>query len=551
MESYREYALKHGISRRSFLTGTAAVAAGLGALGLAGCGSSDGTDGSDGTTYGTSSDGAATLSFLVKPETITDDQIAETKDYDVVVIGGGASGVPASLSAREAGASVAVLQKQNQIVAQGNSGSGIDLANSDPAGVQALVAKLIKDNNNRADRKLIELWAENSGEAVTWVIEKALEGGATVIEQGNVQQVAILDVNGYKMSYNTSFFGPKPYTAGDGMQALGKTAEAAGVEFFFETPGVQLVLDEAGAVTGVIGQKVDGSYVKFNAAKGVILACGDYQNNLEMCNYFIPDLAGYGRKQSNKTGDGHIMGYWAGAVIEPLNHTKMLHDFDAGPASMCDMPFMAVDQTGSRFINETVEMSLISNYLRDVPDEDKGYYSQIFDANYMTQAAGWPGKLMDPEALKNWMPEEDVERKGVFKDFIATFKADTLEELAGKLGVDPATFVASVERYNELVAKGSDEDYGKPAKFLHPIDTAPFYGIHRHLRISACCSGLVVDENSQCLNADGAPIKGLFAIGNDAGGFYGGVDYPLTVFGLSLGRCYTFGYVTGKYVAGL
>lgn len=551
MDSYREYALKNGISRRSFLTGTAAVAAGLGALGLAGCGSSDNDDGADGTTYGTSSDGAATLSFLVKPEPIADDQIAEIKDYDVVVVGGGASGVPASLSAREAGASVAVLQKQNQIVSQGNSGSGVDLANSDPAGVQALVAKLIKDNNNRADRKLVEVWAQKSGEAVTWVIEKSLDSGASVIEQGNLQQVGVLDVNGYKMSYNTSFFGPKPYTTGDGMQALGKTAEAAGVEFFFETPGVQLVVDEAGTVTGVIGQKADGSYVKFNAAKGVILACGDYQNNLEMCNYFIPDLTGFGRKQSNKTGDGHMMGYWAGAVIEPLNHTKMLHDFDAGPASMCDMPFMAVDQTGSRFSNETVEMSLISNYLRNVPDEDKGFYSQIFDANYMTQAAGWPGKLMDPEALRTWMPEEDVERKGVFADFIGTFKADTLEELAAKLEIDPATFVASVERYNELVAKGSDEDFGKPVKFLHPIDTAPFYGIHRHLRISATCSGLVVDENSQCLNADGAPIKGLFAIGNDAGGFYGGIDYPLSVFGLSLGRCYTFGYVTGKYVAEL
>ncbi len=551
MDGYREYALKHGISRRSFLTGTAAVAAGLGALGLTGCGSSGDGDGAGGATYGTSSDGTATLSFLVKPEPIADKDIAETKDYDVVVIGAGAAGVPAALSAREAGASVAVLQKQDVIVSQGNSGSGVDLENSDPAGVKALVARLIKDNASRADRKLVEIWAHRSGEAVKWVIEKALEGGAQVIDQGNVQQVAILDVNGYKMNYVTSFFGPKPYTTGDGMQALGKTAEAAGVEFFFETPGVQLVQDESGKVTGVIGKKADGSYIKFNAAKGVILACGDYQNNEEMCNYFIPDLKGFGRKQANKTGDGHMMGYWAGAVIEPLNHTKMLHDFDAGPASMCDMPFLAVDENGKRFVNETVEMSLMSNYLRDVPDEKKGYYSQIFDANYMTQAADWPGKLMDPEAIKTWMPEEDVERNGVFESFIGTYRADTLEELAAKLGIDATALKQTVTRYNELVAKGSDEDFGKPAKFLKPVDTAPFYGIHRHVRISACCSGLVVDENSQCLNADGAPIPGLFAIGNDAGGFYGGVDYPLTVFGLSLGRCYTFGYVVGKYVAGL
>ncbi|MGV8083385.1 MAG: FAD-dependent oxidoreductase [Coriobacteriia bacterium] len=547
MDRYTKYALEHGISRRSFITGTAAAAAGITALGVVGC-SAKGGEAAE-AAYGKSSDGAATLSFLKKPEEIAKDKIKETKEFDVVVVGAGASGIPAALSALETGAEVAVLQKQNMAVSQGNSGSGIDLANSDPAGVEALISKLIKDNDHRANRKLLDIWAKNSGEAVKWVIEKAAEGGAQVIDQGNLQQVAILKVNGYEMNYVTSFFGPKPYTTGDGMKALATTAEKEGVEFFYDTPGVQLVVDESGAVTGVIGQTGEDSYIQFNAKKGVILAAGDYQNNQAMRDYFLPTIKNFQGKQSNKTGDGHIMGYWAGAVIEPLNHTKMLHDFDAGPASMCDMPFLAVDQNGDRFANETVEMSVLNCYLGQ--KENTGWYSQIFDANYMTQAQGWPGKLVDPEALKVYMPEEDVERKGVFKDFVNTYKADTLEELAEKIEVDPQKLTAAVKRYNELVASGKDLDFGKPAQFLKPIDTPPFYGIHRHLRISAVCSGLVVDENSQCLNADGKPIKGLFAIGNDAGGFYGGVDYPLSVYGLSLGRCYTFGYVTGKYVAGL
>jgi fumarate reductase flavoprotein subunit len=79
----------------------------------------------------------------------------------------------------------------------------------------------------------------------------------------------------------------------------------------------------------------------------------------------------------------------------------------------------------------------------------------------------------------------------------------------------------------------------------------PFYAINRHLRISAVCSGVDVNANCQCLTPQGDLIKGLFAVGNCSGGFYGGVDYPLTVYGLSLGRCYTQGYVTGKYVAKL
>lgn len=269
-----------------------------------------------------------------------------------------------------------------------------------------------------------------------------------------------------------------------------------------------------------------------------------------MSAYYLPDLANFTRKQMNKTGDGHKMIIWAGGAMEPINHTKMLHDFDAGPASMCDMPFLAVKNNGTRFVNEVVEMSLLNNYLRSA--EDQGWYSQVFDANYMEQAADWPGKLYSPEELALYMPEEDAERDGVFKDLIRTFKADTLEELAEKLEItDTAAFVATVERYNELARAGADEDFGKPSQYLKPIDTPPYYGIHRWLRVSALCSGVQVDENHQCLNAEGSPIAGLYAIGNCSGEFYGGVDYPMTIPGLSLGRCYTEGYLVGRAVGAL
>jgi len=551
LDQYTKDTLEKGISRRKFLVGSAAATAAVGVLGINGCAPRSATErnGGDDLAFGKSSDGAATLSFLPRPKMIPESEIKATYAFDVVVVGAGASGVPAALSAAENGATVAVLQKQDIVVSQGNSGTGIDLARSEPAGIEALVAKLIKDNCHRCNPKLIRLWAYHSGEAVTWVIDRAKQGGAQVIDQGNLQQAAILNVNGYAMSYITSFFGPKPYTAGDGMRALARTAARAGVDFFFSTPAVQLIQDASGHVTGVIGKREDGAYMRFMANKGVILATGDYQNNREMCDYFIPDARHFGRKQMNRTGDGFIMGYWAGGVIEPIGHTKMLHDFDAGPASMCDMPFLAVDQTGKRFVNETVEMSVLNNYLRQA--ENTGQYSQIFDSNYMTQAAHWPGKLVPPEGLRNYMPDEPGPHHGVFETFINTHKADTLEELAVKIKVDPATFVATVKRYNEIVASGKDSDFGKPADLLHPIDTPPFYGIHRTVRLSTICSGLLVDENHQCLDAGGKPIDGLYAIGNLGGGFYGGVDYPLTVFGLSLGRCYTFGYLAGRRVAKL
>ncbi|MBN2589730.1 MAG: FAD-binding protein [Sedimentisphaerales bacterium] len=553
MDSYTNYSLKHGISRRKFLSITSASAAGIGAIGLTGCKpksrAEEIADNEKNLAFGKSYDGGAILSFLPKPQPVQESEIVATKNFDVIIVGAGASGVPAALSAKENGATVAVLQKENIVVSQGNAGAGIDLSKSDPAGIEALVARLIKDNAHRCNPKLLRQWAYNSGEAIPWIIDRAKKGGAQVTNQGNAPQLHITDVNGYTINFHTSSFGPKPYTNGDGMRAMAKVAQKAGVEFFFSTPAVQLIQNSSGEALGVIGKSQDGTYTKFMANKGVILATGDYQNNKAMCDYFVPDTINFGRKQLNRTGDGFILGYWAGAVIEPVGHTKMLHDFDAGPATMCDMPFLAVDQSGKRFVNENAEMSVLNNYLRQ--EENTGQYSQIFDSNYMTQAKDWPGVLVSPEDMKNYMPEEPGPYKGVFETFINTFKADTIEELAKKLKVDPANLAATVKRYNELVTFGKDSDFGKPADQLHPIDTPPFYGIHRTVRVSAICSGLVVDENHQCLDADGEPIKGLYAIGNLGGGFYGGPDYPLTIFGLSLGRCYTFGYLTGKHVANL
>lgn len=550
------------VSRRDLLKFGGLAAVGIAGIGtLSSCSPSEGNaanqggstssggSGSTSTTGGTTTAAGHTReglpSFLETPAAITD--ITETKDFDVVVVGAGAAGTPAALSASEAGARVALLQKEAGVISQGNTGSGVDLDKSDPADVKNLVGLLIEEGQHRTKPELLELWANNSGEAIKWVIDRSAAGGGPIIDQGSVQQAPTIAKNGWTMEFVTSYAGPKPLTAGDAMVGLAKTAEDTGVEIFYETPAIQLVKD-GDTVVGVIAESENG-YVQFNASKGVIIATGDYQSDEELCGYYLPDLANFGRKQVNKTGDGHKLVIWAGGAMEPLNHTKMLHDFDAGPASMCDMPFLNVKNNGTRFVNEVMEMSLLNNYLRS--EEDQGWYSQVFDSNYMTQAADWPGKLVDPEGLKLYMPEEEVEdRTGVFEGLIRTFKADTLEELAEKLEItDTTAFIETVEHYNEIVASGKDTDFGKPSQYLAPIDTPPYYGIHRWLRVSALCSGVMIDENHQCLTPEGSTIPGLFAIGNCSGQFYGGVDYPMTIPGLSLGRCYTEGYVIGKYVA--
>jgi hypothetical protein len=166
----------HGMSRRSFFTRTAAGAAGVGALGL-GAGRPR-RHPRRAVDYASQQRRRRHAGFLPRPQADCRADIKETLTFDVVVVGAGASGVPAALSAAENGAKVAVMQKHPMPVSQGNTGSGIDLATSDKAGVEALVAKLMNDNNHRCNPALLRQWAYHSGEAVRWVIDRTKKAAA-------------------------------------------------------------------------------------------------------------------------------------------------------------------------------------------------------------------------------------------------------------------------------------------------------------------------------------------------------------------------------------
>ena len=176
------------------------------------------------------------------------------------------------------------------------------------------------------------------------------------------------------------------------------------------------------------------------------------------------------------------------------------------------------------------------------PNGSKGWYCEIFDSDYPNYA----NAPVSVEALSANIPEGEAPA-GVISYLRDTHKADTIEELAEKLGLDAVQLQATIDRYNELCAAGADEDFGKNSKYMNPIKTAPFWGIRKHIRVSAICAGVNINENAQVLDAEGTPIDGLYAAGNLSGPFYGGGDYPMHQAGLSLGRCYTFGMIAAKH----
>lgn len=314
-----------------------------------------------------------------------------------------------------------------------------------------------------------------------------------------------------------------------------------GAEFFFGTPGVQLVR-EGDAVVAAIGQTDDG-YVRFNAAKGVILATGDYGNNKDMINKYCPGAAAFENfyNPAINDGDGHLMGLWAGGALQHAPHPKMIHihhyvgDGDVN-ASMRKTSWLNVDDNGERIMNEAVLYEYRANQMYNRPERRA---TQIFDSNFVDQLTAMGAKA-------------DIPKEGELEGYIEdgfVIKADTLEEIAAELGFPQEAFLATVQRYNELVAQGHDDDFYKPAKFLYPIETAPFYAIRRQYVISVTLGGLNVNSDCNCLDANWKPIPGLYAVGNVQGGMFGDTDYTFDVTGLSLGRAMTFGYMVGRNLA--
>lgn len=519
---------------------------------------------------------------------------AETLEYDIVVVGAGAAGVPAAGWAAELGARVALLQKEVSVVSQGNCGSAIIRSRSTEAGIEKWIHHTNSLCNWRADTKQLRAYAKYSEEAMMWLFNRA--GFTTETEYGdgskvddNANPAALLNdgdklsafrstsgdftgvwkdrTNTYDYGDDHCYFwapwiGPKPYNTGHALKNIVKNISEthSNLECFFSTPAVKLI-KEGGRVTGVIGKNSEGKYIRFNAAKAVILATGDYTNNPAMVDKYCPDISDFDKKQRGKTGDGHLLAISAGAEMEPLGHTKMMHDFDS--ALMFEEPFLYLNMNGERFTNEYTGFVYMGNILRDQPaykgsmldpdhqDGSKGWYCMIYDNDYMSLPKdAYVDGPVPPQVMEKFIPGAVEDPKGVFKNLIDLHRCDTLEELAKELDIPFEKMKESIDRYNELCETGCDKDFGKPAKYMNKIVKAPFWGARKHIRVSAEVSGVLTNEYGQALDNSGKPIEGLYCVGNLGGQFYGGADYPFHQTGLSLGRCYTFGMIAARHALG-
>ena len=249
------------------------------------------------------------------------------------------------------------------------------------------------------------------------------------------------------------------------------------------------------------------------------------------------------------------MGMWIGAKMEDGPHAAMTHHL-GGPLGMD--AFLLTDIYGDRFANEDVGGQPFQNQLSRLPKKTAW---QVFDSE-------WPNQLQYMDCghgnVSWYVDDEDVPggsygrnayiSQEMFDEAMASdagVQADTIEELAEKMGVPADEFVATVERYNELAKKGEDEDFGKRADRMFAIENPPYYAYKlTDTVLLVCMGGLQTNVDFQVLDTDDEVIPNLYAVGNTQGGRFL-VDYPLPCPGISHGMAMTHGMLVGRILAKL
>lgn len=550
-----------GISRRSFLTGAAATGALAATAGLMGCAPSTADKATSDGAASTESDsaGKAGYSWETKPEPISESEITETVDTDVLVIGAGNAGVSCACSAVENGLKVTVLEKTTTI---NGRGGGIGVCNSrlnkelgfeiEPIAAQY---RWNRTCGNRNDEALVTQWFKSSGPAMDWLLDKADQYGATYTLYAGYSHSSILPEEPDFHTFQPGSFA-MPEEAGYFVPTglLYQSCLDSGVEFLFEHTAEQLVSDGSGKVTGAVVKAADGTYKQYNATKGIVLATGDISGDQEMRDAYFESLFRDMRSdympQGANTGDGHKMGMWVGGVMQDGPLPNALHPQGG---SMFHGPFMFVNKDGHRYFNEANWVQAKSIQTLKQP-EQVGF--SIFDANFpsdnkdsLNHGGGMFWDTMSRSVTKEFDPDEILATvEAEVEQGKTAWKADTLEALADLIGVDKNNFLTEVEHYNKMCEAGEDTQFEKEQVFLFPIKQPPFYATKVEAVILVCVGGLKVNGDLAVLKEDGTPIDGLFATGNTSGDLYA-VDYPINMPGNSNGRCLAWGYLLGKTLA--
>jgi fumarate reductase flavoprotein subunit len=436
----------------------------------------------------------------------------ETIESQVVVVGSGLGGLAAAMTAAEEGAKKVVVLEKESIYGGGTNWAEVYIGGqSTEAEARQSAARTAKSSNYIADPMLHYHMALDQKDNIAWLFDK--------------HQVKTQKLPGGG--------GPTFYAGGNGASCIATLvpqAKALGIDLRLNTAAISLLMKDPHTCTGIRARTREGKIVDFKA-KAVVLATGGMSTNKALlAKYTSIDLEKVliDGCQSGQDGDGHVM-------VEATAHGKATHlcvsslflnvkgfayDSPMGVCAAMQPTNLWVNQDAIRFVDESfsdmaggnkaveIQGSVFSIIDQAGFDKYTANGSLVHYSDFSDKVAGKPipGLAAEFEKYKN-LPD--------------VFYAQTLEELAKKMGIDAATFKATVEKYNGYVQSGTDVEWGKKTSNIWPIAKAPFYGFRLSSGMLNTNGGVRINTNAQVVDPRYKVISGLYATGILTSGWCG------------------------------
>ena len=441
-------------------------------------------------------------------------------EADLIVVGGGAAGMTAAVTASENGVSVILLEKSTRL--GGNTpaaANGVNAADSKvqlsdekyqevEAGIEGL--ENLQLQNDLARKELVDVFAENSGEVIDWLSDLGLEFAVDIQED---------DRNPVQNYYMLKTVG-EGATGAAMTKAVQDYMGTTDVTYYLNMDATDLVQDESGAVTGVVATDANGNEITFSG-KAVLIATGGFGHNQELLGEVNPKLANATTDEiAPTTGEGLLMAQAVGAKAVDLEYIQTF------PVVMENYGMVTPNKLPGGFgVNAVI-----------VNDNAERFTAEGFEIGdaILEQPEGNAYMIFREDQISE--PMQNIINGG----YVAS--ANTAAELGEALGLDGEALQATVDAYNDDVADGTDDAFGKQEPL--PLEGTLYgfkYGVGAHYFMG----GILINEKTQVLGEDEIPIEGLYAAGEVTGGFHG----SQRIDGSGIGDSFTFGRIAGREIA--
>ena len=466
-------------------------------------------------------------------------------EADVVVIGSGASGLAAALTAAEGGARVIVFEKQRTPGGTSNFFEGMFAVESDMQREQYIeysrdqaFKNIMEYNHWRANPRLVRAIVNESSGTITWLGQQGIEFSGVTINMPNSPRTYHI-VKGAGLAV---------------IKTLVTRAKEKGVALHLGLP-VKRIIKEGGRVTAVLVEGDSGD-VRVNA-KAVVVASGGYANNKEWIKKYTGfDLGSNLIPVGNvdKFGDGIRMAWEAGAAEEGIS---VLELYRAGPITTeiggqvewpTVQPDLWVNSRGERFCDESIGFYDTSVGNANAKYKE-GYTYSLFDDSILQRllerGIDKSVNVRTPSGSKpvNFHKELKILFEKGNTDVVV---ADSIEELAGKLEMSPTVLKTTIEEYNRFCENKHDDLFAKDSQYLWPLKGPKFYAVKAHTVTLGTMGGIKINHNAEVVDKKENVIPGLYAAGFDAGGMYGDSYHVSVASGSSVGFAFNSGRIAGR-----